>query len=220
MKNTLFYTIIILCSLKIYSQDNFRKNYFNISDFKEAKTYEFIDIKNKDSHHSWKMYYKIEASDTIFYTDGLDNKNRVTEVFIEKLQSDGTKMIGYQIINFDSNGSNQKMTYEIKSDDVFKYNQEKYPLVWSVLSSGPYGREKMTKKRSVVSKNEIQNIFNENYNCLVFKDEFTVEYLDINQVYNFYQLSYYAKGFGLVRYNRFIPDGKELDYRLLKIIKN
>jgi hypothetical protein len=220
MKHIILYTIIILCSFKGYSQDNFRKNYFKISEFKEGKTYEFIDVKNKDNTHRWKMYYKIESSDTIFYTDGLDDKNRVVEVFIEKLQLDGTKMIGYHTIKFDSIGGSQKVNYDIMSNNVFKYNQEKYPLEWSVLSSGQYGREKLTKKRVVVSKNETQNIYNKTYDCLVFKDEFTVEYLDIKQVYNFYQLSYYAKDFGLVRYNRFMPNGKELDYRLFKIIKN
>ncbi len=220
MKNIFLYAILILLSFKVYGQDNFRENYFKVSEFKKGKTYSFIDVNNEDNTHNWQMHYKIESSDTVFYTNGLDKKNRVIEVFIEKLQIDGTKMMGYQTIDFDSIGGNQKMTYDIMSTDVYKYNQEKYPLVWSVLSSGPYGREKLTKKRVVVSKNETQNIYKTVYNCLVFKDEFTLEYLDVNQVINFYQLSYYAKGFGLVRYNRFLPDGKELDYRLFKIIEN
>ena len=54
---------------------------------------------------------------------------------------------------------------------------------------------------------------------LVFKDEFTVEYLDANQVYNFHQLSYYAVGFGLVRYNRVMANGIEVDYWLKEIIQ-
>ena len=218
MKHILLHTVIILCSCKGYCQDNFRKNYFKISEFKKGKIYKFIDIKNKGNIHKWKMYYKIESSDTIFHTDVLDNKNRIIEVFIEKLQGDGTKMIGYQTINFDSIGLSQKVNYDIMSDNIYKYNQEKYPLVWSVSSSGQYGRKKVTKKRALVSKNESQDIYKKHYNCLVFKDEFIIEYLDMDQVYKFYQLSYYAKNFGIVRYNRFMPDGKELDYRLHKII--
>jgi len=222
VKILLIISVLFLSGLNGFgqkTQDNFRGNYFNISEFNKGKIYNFIDVRNKDNTHNWQMYYKIESSDTIFYTDGLDEKNRVIEVFIEKVQADGTKMMEYYTINYDSTGASKKVTYDIMSRNVYKYTEEKYPLTWSVLSRGQYGREKLTKKRTIASKNETQNIYNKSYNCLVFRDEFSVEYLDINQVYNFYQLSYYAKGFGLVRYNRFMQDGKELDYRLLKIIE-
>jgi hypothetical protein len=219
MKNIFCIIIVILISLKGYGQDSLRKNYFNISEFKVGKTYNFVDVNKKGDLHQWRMYYKLEASDTVFYTDGLDEQNRIIEVFVEKLQIDGSKMIAYHTVDFDSTGNGEKIISSIMMNNVYKYNQEEYPIEWSTLSSEVYGRVKLTKRRSIVSTSETQIIFKASYDCLVFKDEFKVEYLDANQVYKFHQLSYYAVGFGLVRYKRTMPNGLERDYRLKEIIQ-
>ena len=45
-------------------------------------------------------------------------------------------------------------------------------------------------------------------------DEYEIKSPEIGENYEFYQLTYYAKGIGMVKYQRYHPDGTKVELEL------
>lgn len=212
-------TIIILFFSSCNSQD-LRTYYFNVAEFDKGKTYVFTNQNDTNQIQFWHMYSKVVNGDTLFITDGLDDKKRSIEIFIERIGNNETLMEDYYFIKYDSIGNKMKIPSNILKNKVYSFDYYKDPLVWSVTYDGDYGEEKMSKSRTILELDALQNIGGASYKCVLFRDEFKIFWKNSNQTYQFYQESYYAENFGLVRFIRTLPNGTKMDFQLTKIIEN
>jgi hypothetical protein len=56
------------------------------------------------------------------------------------------------------------------------------------------------------------------YETVKFMDEYEIKFLENGQNYEFYQFTYYAKDIGMVKYQRYHPDGTIIELELNDIL--
>lgn len=189
--------------------------YFQMEDFSESKTYVFIDQNNAGSEIHFNMYYQLIDSDTIFISETLSPDGTIQDVFVEKINGSICALTDYYTYALDSKGVHEKQSYEIIEAGVYSYKYDDYPLTWKIKTGEGNNVQFVTKTRSILNEKSTIKVLNELKNCIVFKDKFTIE--EQNGLFKFYQESYYAKGLGLVAYERFVDDNSVMHFKLQEI---
>ena len=94
------------------------------------------------------------------------------------------------------------------------------PIKWTVRYASVYGDEGFRKMRQVISTLAPYRFQKKMYPVVQFKDDFrhSVKRKAGVKTTDFHQYSSYAQGLGLVAYDRTLPSGKKLRYRLEKIM--
>ena len=215
----MIFIVLNVLLLSPCNSQGLRPYYFNMPNFNKGKVYVFTNQNDTTQVQYWHMYTKITNNDTLFVTDGLDQKNRPVEVFVERIKSNNTLMEDYYFIRYDSSGNETKISSTIIKNQVYSFNYLKDSLVWSVKYEDTYGEEQLSKTRSLKKLDVKQIIGGESYQCVLFRDDFNVHLTNTNQTYNFYQDSYYAKNIGLVRFVRTLSNGVVMDYQLTEVIE-
>lgn len=172
--------------------------------------------KNSEDVFYMFMETKIEGGDTLFTSKVYDNQFNLTESCSEHITESGSQLKKY-LFSFeegDVEGDNAET-------DMYKWNHSREePITWSVSYIGPEGFESVSKTRDYRGKSTETKFNGKSIETIQFRDEFKVE-LGGEQGKNrikFYQNSYYAKGIGMVRYNRIIEDNPNIDFRLVEIL--
>lgn len=213
---TLFLFSIISCTQPIQT----RQFYLPIAEFKSAKTY----------------IYKSE-NDTLKIEYWKKSKINKDEILTTRKNKSG-KLIDKVKETLDENGSNIK-SYEIlyKGDDWVNATKlhliENSLLKWDLnLKSFYSGQFYLNQSYWNISrhrefyKKEIKSFNKKDYETLVFKDIYTFsleikpdekEFIPPTKFSNFIQYSYFAKGIGLIEYNRVFDDGKKDTMKLVEI---
>ncbi|MCH2044738.1 MAG: hypothetical protein MK212_11520 [Saprospiraceae bacterium] len=192
--------------------------YFSPENLGEYKVYKFINKNKIDQITYWEMYHEYKDGDTLLHTNIFNDKLEPIEVFIEKWEGNKTKVIQYDFIEKGKQGEILRFLGNISKNDVFSADEADYPVQWETLHKGIGRAEKMTKTRIFKDKEIKINVNNKDYTCLKFRDNFVGEYINSGQKIRFYQDSYYAKGLGLLRYERYWLGGVVMDWQLEEIL--
>ncbi|WP_158850480.1 hypothetical protein [Algibacter sp. L1A34] len=213
-RNVLILILIINISSS-FAQENFKEYYYQIGTKKEIKIYEYVDKNNPKRIEYWKVTTNPKTK--IILTESFTTDFRLYNIFEEELKVDGAKIISYTDFEKIDSGENIRINGIIIDKDVYKWNDKnkyKYSVKYKSLK---YGNEQFIKERT---KNSFENIDvkGTNYSTLKFMDEYEIKSLDSDQSYEFYQFTYYAKDIGMVKYQRYHPDGTTVELELTKIL--
>jgi len=187
-----------------------------MSHFSTPKTYVFKNVNDTLNLAYWKMYYKIENQDTMFYTNVSSADMKTTEIFKEKINTDSSTLNEYLLVSYDSLQSEIINKVNVINNDVFIFATNDSTIEWKININDKNISSYLSKKRTLVDTTNL-TYGNIEYECLVYKDDFLYKVPSYNINDKFSQLSYYAKGLGLIRYTRTLPTGKVLDFKLNKI---
>ncbi|MBC3846597.1 hypothetical protein H8K90_09420 [Winogradskyella echinorum] len=213
-KNILLVVLVFSFS-SFTTEKNFKDYYYQIANKVEIKIYKYIDKNNPSRHEYWKVTTNPNLNKII--TESYTTDFRLYNYFEEELKSDGAELIRYEDFEKDSKEEIINIVGKVIDKDVFKWkdtNSYKY----SVKYNNPnYGNAHFTKERI---KNSFENIYvrGKEYSTLMFKDKYIIKLLDANQQYEYYQFTYYAKGVGMVEYQRYLPDGTVVELELAEFI--
>lgn len=210
---TLLLLIFIISSCS--AQENFKDYYYQIGTKKEIKVYKYVDKNNPKNIEYWKVTTNPKTNKIL--TESFTTDFRLYNIFEEELKTNGAEIIRYADFEVNDDKQNIRIDGTIVDKDVYKWNDtNKYS--YSVKYTSPkYGNEQFIKERT---KNSFENITvnRTEYSTLKFKDEYEIKSLENDQNYKFYQFTYYAKGIGMVKYQRYQPDGTTIELELTEIL--
>ncbi|QIE58661.1 hypothetical protein G5B37_03520 [Rasiella rasia] len=214
IKNT-FLLILTFVISNCSAQLNYKDYYYPIGAKKQVNIYKYVDKNNPNNIEYWKVTTNPNSNKIL--TESYTTDFRLYNIFEEQLNENGAEVIRYADFNKSDDGKNIRIDGTIIDKNVYKWADDS-KFKYSVKYSTPeYGNEKFIKERI---KNRIENInvHGTDYSTLVFMDEYEIKSLDNDQTYEFYQLTYYAKGMGMVKYQRYHPDGTTIILELEKIL--
>ncbi len=213
-KNILFLTFLFFASSSS-AQTDYKEYYFQIGAEKEVKVYKYIDKNDSDKTEYWRVTADPEAQ--TLRTESYNSDFRLYNIFEEVFKPHGAELSRYVDFFKNNRGENVEAKGAISDNDVYKW-QDETTYQYSVEYKHPmYGYEKFTKSRT---KQKVQSITvnGTDYPALKFLDEYEIRSLETNQFINFYQYAYYAKGVGMVKYERHLPNGTTVELELAGIL--
>jgi len=221
MKPSLILLLFLIVGTSACKQSYLKKYYFNFEKFSKGKIYKFVDQNNPENISYWHMKYQYVDGYNLFFTYGLDERLRTSDVFIEKIKKDksGSMLFNSYVIQYDSlEIPTKKESYTLKND-VYSFKESDYPIEWSVRESDKFGFYEFIRKRNFLNKNIKQTISNITYDCILDHDEYIVKYPDSETFPVYTRDTYYAKNLGVVRYiEKFRSDSTIQDYHLVEIL--
>ena len=212
-KITFLILIIVISSCS--AQENLKDYYYPIGTKKEVKIYKYVDKNNPNNIEYWKV--TTNPNQKIILTESYTTDFILYNIFEEQLNKNGSEIIRYADFEQSDDAQNIRIDGIIVDKDVYKWtDNNKYK--YSVKYKNPkYGNEHFIKMRT---KNTFENINlrGTEYPTIKFMDEYEIKSLENEQNYQFYQLTYYAKGIGMVKYQRYHPDGTVIELELDEIL--
>lgn len=214
IKNTLFLILIFIIP-SCYAQKEIKEYYYQIGKKKEVSVYKYVDKNNPKNIEYWKV--TTDPKTNTILTESYTTDFRLYNIFEEQLNTKGAEVIRYADFEQSDNGQNIRVNGIIVDKNVYKWvdhNKYKYSINYK---SPRYGNGQVTKART---KNKFENIevYGTKYATVKFMDEYEIKYLENGQNYDFYQFTYYAKGIGMVKYQRYHPDGTTIELELKDIL--
>ncbi len=112
--------------------------------------------------------------------------------------------------------NNTNITAKILNKDVYKWNANE-KCIYTVEFVNRFGKMKMDRKRIFIGIEKLE-VKGKTYETAKFKGEYEIEAIDRKEKYNYYQFSYYAKNLGMIKSERYSPEGVKRILKLEKII--
>lgn len=211
--------ILLLILLTVISgssaQENLKEYYYPIGPNKQVKIYKYVDKNNSENIEYWKV--TTDPDTNTILTESYTTDFRLYNIFFEQLNEHGADLIKYADFVQNDKGQNIRIDGSVVDKYVFKWTDtDKYS--YSVkYKTADRGNEQFTKERT---KNSFETIIVNGieYSALKFLDEYEIKSLEKAQNYEFYQLTYYAKGLGMVKYQRYFPNGLAIELELSELL--
>ena len=199
-------TIIVLCSLSSCFSGSLKEYYFPLNIEDEIAVYEYVNVENPKYSEFWRVITDPSAESIVTesYRAGFQLYNTMYETY----ESHGAELVSYIDYEEDKEGNKKEIKGTLKSSDVFRWDNKKV-YDFSLDYVNKYGRFSFLKRRTNLGF-ETVTIKEEEYQSIKFKDEYFVHAIDQEDRYSFYQICYYAKGVGMVKYERYIPNADVL----------
>lgn len=210
---------IFLLSLFVASicsaQESFKEYYFPIGVEKEVKVYKYIDKNNPENIEYWKVTTNPETNRIL--TESFRSDFTLYNVFEEVLTNDGAELIFYR--DFEKNEQGEMIPVDgiIIDKDVYKWDDTSAYKYTVQYDSPRYGNEQFIKERNKIRFVDI-DVNGTDYSTIKFLDNYEVKSLENESGYKFHQLTYYAKGVGMVKYQRYLPDNTVVELELIQIL--
>jgi hypothetical protein len=213
MKNRLYLIFILFSTISCTSQEHLKEYYYQISDKIETKIYKYVDKNDPNKIEYWKVTTnpKTKEMNTVSY----DSDFNIYNTFDEILTENGAELIQYA--DYEKNAFGKMVPYiaEVVNKDVFKWNGDQ-EYSYSVKYRNQYGRFEFLKKRTELGFEKI-TVNGKEYETIKFKGDYSINAIDQNDSYGFYQYSFYAKDVGMVKYERHIPN-KVVELELTELL--
>jgi len=198
--------IFIVCASLCYNcQENLNDFYYPFYKKTETRVYKYVDQKDPTKTEYWKITSSPETNElkTVSYDYEFNSYN----IFNEKITKNGAECIGYSDIEMKENKEKREIKGKVLDKDVFKWNGDK-KYSYSIKSGNKYGLFIFKKTREELGLSNI-TVNGIKHKTIKFKDNYMILDLDQNVKQVFYQYSYYAKGIGMIKYERKIPVQKD-----------
>ena len=173
--------------------------YYPIDD--EIKVFKYINPTDSELTEYWKITTKSKNGNIL--TESYDSKFVLYNTFEEQVYPNNADLIRYTDTEKLANGGSINIESDVMKKDVYK-SDKLNPYNYAVSYKNNFGKFTFEKKRQFVGFEEVQ-ISKTLYQSAKFKDEYFINAIDQNDKYEFYQITYYAKGIGMVKYERHIP---------------
>ncbi|SCY10309.1 hypothetical protein SAMN05192588_1165 [Nonlabens sp. Hel1_33_55] len=210
----LFFAIVVSsCS----GQENLREYYYSIGDKEQIQIYQYVDKFDTENIEYWKVTGS-PTTKTIL-TESFNSDFELYNIFEEHLDDKGAAVFRYADFQIKKNESSIRINGTVIDSMVFKWlDSEKYQYSINYLDPA-FGEMNFLKKRTLDEFVDF-TLFETEYETAKFKDEYEMIQLNANEVYKFYQFTYYARNIGMVKYERFYPDGRKVQLELKQILTN
>ena len=211
MKRYLLLILLFVFTINSFSQCNeFKKFYYQIPKKKESKVYKFKDFYSEEYYY-WKIIADPESQTirTDFYDANFNNAN----IFIEKLDNEGSKLIQYTV--FDSD--NHPIDLEIIENDVFKWCDKK-AFKYTINEQLSEDLERVSKVRKVKGIETI-TIDGKAYETLKLIDTYHYYYKN-GKIGKTTSMTFYAPGMGIIENRIYSSDNVIRKMQLKEIITN
>lgn len=213
----MFKYFLLIIGIVLFSRSSIAQNkevvvstkpyFFQIEDYKEPKFYIFENQQYPNRSQYWKITSIPDSNWLITETYNVDFQHG--ETFIEQYDSTGTKVIDYFLID-----GNDTTHTEIREEEVYKWRTAEsctYDIKYN-LPGLPNGFKKHRVYRAVHQ----MDVLDEEREVIRFEDTYTFYH---GFVTTMKQQSFYAEGFGLVRFVRFHESEKINEtYLLTKVL--
>ena len=207
--------VLLLVTSSCSGQNDLKEYYYPIGQKAEVHVYKYVDKVNPNNIEYWKV--TTDPQTRTILTESFTTDFRLYNIFEEQLDDEGAKVIGYTDFQINKDDSSTQIDGNVIDQNVYGWNgTNKYRYSVNYLDPS-FGRMQFVKERT---QNGFENIeiFKTEYETAKFKDEYEMKLLDTNENYEFYQYTYYGKNTGMVKYERFLPDGTSKQLELEQII--
>ena len=202
--------IIILNSC---SNKNLSNYYFPINQQSETKIYKYIDPKNAEPDVYWMTKTNPEKKTLI--TETYNSNFKLYNSFEERIEKGKAQLVNF-IDYEEENNTSKEIIGVIKENQVFNSDKSK-TYSYMVEYENKFGKISYKKKRKFLEFEQIE-IQGKKYKTAKFKDEYFIDVIDLNDKFGFHEISYYAKGIGMVKSIRFIATDEVLILELENIL--
>lgn len=182
----------------------------------EAKVYKYVNEDNPNDVVYQFTQSHIAHGDTLLVLRRYDQFFQELETMTQVINDTGVSLKNYSLYI-----AGEGITSRVVQSQVYQWQQATdEPIKWTVRYQSAYGDEGFRKRRQVVMALAPYRFRNVAYATMQFKDAFrhSVKGKKGVQTTDFHQYSHYAKGLGLVAYDRTLASGKKMRYRLVKIM--
>jgi uncharacterized protein YcfL len=206
------FLLFIGCSTKRTEQvKSIKDYYFPYYEFLEPQIYCYVNINDTTDKTSWVMQTKIQNGDSLFSTQILDSKNRVTESLVEKISNTSSLLVSYRFFNYDNNNNRLLRDCKIIDSLVFKWHQKLNENIrWEISFTDFASTNQIdfSKVRTLVQVDTVNKL-------ALFRNQFHFNMIGSNNKYDYSMDTYYQKGKGLINYKLYLQDGSNKEYRLV-----
>ena len=204
--------IFLLCeSCAVTNMENY---YFPLNIDDDIAVYQYTDFEDPKFSEYWRVI--VDPNNRTLQTDSYRYDFEKYNTFVESYEDYGAELTEYVDYEKDKEGNIKQINAEIMAKDVFMWTNKK-PYSFSMEYKNKFGNFKFLKRRTFIGTEKME-VFDEEYKAIKFKDEYFVHAVDQNDKYSFYQISYYVKNIGMVKYERFIPNSGPRVLMLEKIM--
>ncbi len=215
MKSVHTIAIVILTGILLISCNSLKlADYYYPIHANSTNIYLYVNPNNSELNEFWKVTSNKDTK--ILLTESYDANFRLYNTFKEKFDKDSYKLIEYSEYEYQGTDGDQEIKSKISDNEVYGFDVAK-KYKYAVEYTNSYGKFKFDKEREYLGRETIE-VQNEKYKVVKFSDKYYISALDQNDSFEFEQTAYYAKGIGMVKYERFTPDGESRVLELQKII--
>lgn len=204
-------SIIILNSC---SNKNLSNYYFPINQKSETKIYKYVDPKNIEPDLYWKTVTNPIKKTLI--TESFNSNFELYNTFEEHVENGKAQLINYIDYEVEYNSTSKEIIGVIKENQVFNADKSE-TYSYRVEYKNKLGNISYKKKRKFLAFEQIK-IQGKKYNTAKFKDELFIKIINSNDEFEFHEISYYAKGIGMVKLIRYAPTNEVLIFELEKVM--
>jgi len=221
----LSFIILITACAKSDDKINIKSYYFPIEELTEGKVYEYQSANDPSLPPEYWYYRSFESDTGTFFIGNFYDENfEVQQFFTEEIVSNGTLMQNYFLYARDTAGLQVQVPTEILVPNVFPFEVRDsggiflYKMKWN-SGQGNEGSTTLIRNRYYEGKDQY-DFEGKNHECVVFSLRELVEVYDpiegnIEPEYQGKEL--YAKGIGLVYYEKELDEKNKLAYKLRAI---
>lgn len=210
--------LLLLASLPAaHAQDlPLRAYFFPYASLFEAKVYQYVNEDNPNDIVYQFTQTHVHEGDTLLTLQNYDRYFQELETKVQHIHPTGVYLQQYSLYI-----AGRGISSRVIQEDVYKWeSHDSMSFKWAVRYSSPYGEESFRKMRQVLHQAQPRSFQQKKYPTIQFRDDFrhSVKHHQGATTNDFFQYSYYAKGLGLIAYDRTLASGKKLRYRLTKIM--
>lgn len=190
--------------------------FFPYSSLFEAKVYQYANEDDPNDIVYQFTQTHIHQGDTLLTLRNYDLYFQELETKVQRISTAGVYLQTYSLYI-----AGRGISSNVIQEEVYKWEaSETTPFKWAVRYSSPYGEESFRKMRQALQTAKPRAFQQKKYPTVQFRDDFrhSVKHNKGATTNDFFQYSYYAKGLGLIAYDRTLASGKKLRYRLTKIM--
>ena len=190
--------------------EDLKDYYFDYEDFKSPKYYYFKCLEEPSKSMYWKMSYN--DKNELFVTEAFNSEFRRVELFTEKIDEQGAKLVEYTMIN------DSTPIYTVPLDrNVYLWDDEDDTYSYAVEYSYDGSKITFRKTRQFLKKESVM-IMGEKLDALKYRSVYRHVAQGSNNSYEYWQYGYYTKEYGFVKYERYLPSGDSYTLELVKIM--
>jgi hypothetical protein len=200
-KITLIITLLFTTTFCL-SQNKLKDYYYPISNKVETKIYKYVDKNDLNNIEYWKV--TTNPNTNRIKTVSYDSEFNIYNTFTEIVNKNGAELTEYADYEKNSLGELVPNIAKIIENKVFKWDGEK-EYSYSVKYTNKHGSYVFSKERTELGFEKI-TLNNKEYETVKFIADYSINAINKNDSYSFYQYSYYAKNLGMIKYRRYIPN--------------
>lgn len=181
----------------------------------EPKIYRYINLDDPNDIIYQLTHTKVVNGDTLLILKQFDTYFQELESLQQVVTDSGVYLKDYDLYI-----AGEKVSSRVLRNQVYAWHLPKRDSIkWSVRFESVYGSESFRKMRRLIRRHWRYPYATIRHQAICFRDDFrhSVKTQYGIQTTNFHQFVTYAKGLGLVAYDRTLASGQQLRYRLDRI---